>query len=121
MMATTRAGGMDGAAVSLSGLCLAHCLALPVAAAALPFLGVVADAEWLHWTFVALAIPVSAMALARAPVMLAVLAVIGLTGLLLGAAGWPSASWETGLTVAGGLVLAGVHIANWRRVRKIHG
>lgn len=113
---SARAG--DAVAISLSGLCLAHCLALPVAAAALPVLGLWAEAEWVHWAFVAIAAPVSLWTLARPahggavrPGLLS-LALAGLALLVAGAAGFPDHDAETPLTVAGGLTLALAHILN---------
>ena len=50
---------LDASAVSLSGFCLIHCLALPVLAAIAPFAGVIAEAEWIHRAFVVAALPVS--------------------------------------------------------------
>lgn len=126
MAATMRMKGFDGLAISLSGLCLIHCLALPLIAVSLPVAGILADAEWLHWAFVAFAAPVSLMALARPsrqglPLGLVFLAMVGIGALVIGAVGWPSESYETPITVLGGLVLASVHILNWRRGRHGHG
>jgi len=121
---TMRLRGLDGLAMSLSGLCLVHCLALPVLALSLPILGIFAEAEWVHWLLVGLAAPVSMLALlgasARRSWGLVATALIGLCLLLAGAAGWPDHDWETALTVAGGLVLASAHWANWRRTRHVH-
>ena len=47
---------LDGAAVGLSGLCLLHCLALPVFAGALPLLMPFTDSH-LHAQMLYLAIP----------------------------------------------------------------
>jgi MerC mercury resistance protein len=110
----------DAVAISLSGLCLAHCLVLPLAAGVLPLLGAWTEAEWVHWAFVAVAAPVSLWTLTRpkAKSLSAViigLAVIGLGLLVAGAAGYPDHDWETALTVAGGLALATAHMINWRR------
>lgn len=124
MATTMRLRGLDGLAMSLSGLCLVHCLALPVLALGLPILGIFAEAEWVHWLLVGLAAPVSMLALLGASAHrswgLVAVALIGLCLLLAGAAGWPDHDWETALTVAGGLVLASVHWANWRRTRHVH-
>lgn len=105
---------LDGSAIGLSGLCLVHCLALPVAAAVSPMLGVWSEAEWVHLTFVLLAAPLSAAALVmtrpRRPAAMA-LAATGLA-LLAGALFFHEA--ETAMTVAGGLILASGHLVNWR-------
>ena len=53
----------DLVALAVSGLCLGHCLALPVLAALLPFIGVIAHQEWVHLLFLALAAPASLVAL----------------------------------------------------------
>lgn len=105
----------------MSTLCLLHCLALPLLAAALPLLGVWAEAEWVHVLFVAIAAPTTGFALWRAhlhaplPWMAGVVAVVGLLFLLAGAAEFPNHESETVMTVAGSLMLAGVHVWNARR------
>lgn len=110
----------DLLAVTLSGLCLVHCLALPLVASLLPLAGAWAQAEWVHWLFALIAAPLSAWTLTRPhPLGLPRLA-IGLAGvgaglLFAGAAGFPSHALETPITVAGGLLLASAHILNARR------
>ncbi len=112
---------LDASAISLSSLCLAHCLLLPVAVALVPVLGVASKAEWVHLAFVAMAAPLAALALWRShrhrplPPPLWALAAVGLAGLLAGATGWPVHAWETPVTVAGSLLLASAHVWNWRR------
>ena len=41
----------DRLAVTLSLVCIAHCIALPALAIILPFAAVAAEAEWVHWLF----------------------------------------------------------------------
>ena len=112
---------LDVSALALSSLCLLHCLALPLMAAALPLLGAWAAAEWVHLVFVAIALPITGMALWRAhqqqplPTVAWAVATLGLGLLLAGALGWPSHDAETPLTVAGSLLLAGTHVWNARR------
>lgn len=105
----------DAFAIGLSGLCLIHCLALPIAASLLPLAGAWAEAPWVHWAFALTATPVSLWALTRrraaAPLALG-LAGLGL--LFMGAAGLPDHASETTVTVAGGLALTLAHILNWR-------
>jgi hypothetical protein len=115
---------LDAGAIALSSLCLLHCLALPLLGAALPLMGVWAEAEWVHIVFVAIAAPTTGFALWRAhrqqplPPMAIISATAGLILLLAGAAGWPSHDAETPMTVAGSLLLATTHIWNaWRRHR----
>lgn len=110
---------LDGAGASLSGLCLAHCLAPPLLAAALPTLGGWAGPEWVHAAVVALAAPVAILALARpghglAPSpWLITTGILGLALMTLGAFG-PSSSEEVA-SIAGGIALALAHILNWKR------
>lgn len=115
---------MDFSAVGLSGLCLVHCLALPLFATLSPLLAALAGSEVAHTLFVAAALPVSAAALGPSLVRdrsgitqsLCVAACGAIALLIAGAVGWPSASWETPLTVTGALLLAGVHgLHVWRR------
>ncbi|MDR6850676.1 hypothetical protein J2Y54_000169 [Sphingomonas sp. BE123] len=110
----------DGLAVGASALCLIHCLALPIVIAALPALAARLDlGEGFHLAVLAFALPVSAVALGEGwrrhrgltPLF------VGAFGLMLLAAGLAFEDWvavETGLTVAGSLLLAGAHVANWR-------
>jgi hypothetical protein len=110
----------DLAAIGLSGACLLHCLALPVAAVFIPFLSSYTHAHWVHWLFVALAIPLSILALYRGDaggqrrLGLWAGAGLGIALLTLGALGVPTHDWETPLTVLGGSVLALVHYLNYR-------
>lgn len=115
---------LDAGAIALSSLCLLHCLALPVLAATLPLFGVWAQAEWVHVLFVAIAAPLTGVALWRAhrqqrlPAAALASAAVGLLLLLAGAAEWPSHDTETPMTVAGSLLLAATHMWNaWRRHR----
>jgi len=110
----------DGLAVGASALCLIHCLGLPILIAALPALAARLDlGEGFHLGLLAIALPVSAYALgegwrrhrALTPLF------VGAAGLTLLAAGLAFEDWvavETGVTVAGSLLLAGAHVANWR-------
>lgn len=120
-MTPSQAKALDLSAVGLSVLCLVHCLALPGLALLLPVLGVWAQAEWVHLAFILVAAPVAVLAFIdlrtwrpRSGPMIAV-AGAGLTLMLVGALAFPGAGYERPLTVLGGLLLAGAHIANWRR------
>ena len=116
-MKTASTSLLDASAISLSGLCLAHCLALPLVAAFSPVVATWAEAEWVHALAIGLAAPMSALALWRKGQSAAVvlLSLAGLSLMALGVAHWPSHAAETPITVAGSLLLAGAHIANWRR------
>jgi hypothetical protein len=113
------ASALDGAALGLSAICLAHCLALPLLAAALPLFGAWAEAEWVHILLVLMAAPLVVFALIRPGHGLtpsAALTTLGLAGLALLAFGafGPSA-YERVSTVSGSVLLAAAHLLNWRR------
>lgn len=125
-MKSNHAALLDASAVALSSLCLVHCLALPLLAAALPLFGAWAEAEWVHLLFVAIAAPLTSFALWRAhrqqslPAAAWMIATLGLALLLAGALEWPSHDSETPLTVAGSLLLAATHVWNARRRHQRH-
>ena len=117
-LASSRA--IDASALTLSGLCLVHCLALPLIAAFLPLAGAWAEDEWVHKVLVLLAVPISVFAIARSFGQATGYAFIGLalTGLaLLTAAAFVETlhDLETPLTVCGALILASAHIWRWTR------
>jgi hypothetical protein len=113
---TARLG--DLAAIGLSGLCLLHCLALPLVASLLPLAGAWAEHAWVHWAFAWTAAPISLWALTRRPALAPmVLGGIGLALLFAGAAELPSHETETLTTVAGGIIVATAHLLNWNRHR----
>lgn len=110
----------DGAAISASGLCLAHCLLLPVFLITLPS-GVHAAGgnETFHIAMLLIAIPMSLFGLFTGskahgnPFPLQ----MGFTGLLLLALGaWLEHAYASAilLTVIGSFLLIGAHVANWR-------
>ena len=111
---------IDGAAIGLSSLCLAHCLLFPLAVAALPLLAsVLTLPETVHEILALAAAPLSALAIA--PVWrlhrrheVSLLAVCGVGCLLAVAFLEPLATAETELTVAGAMMLATAHGLNWR-------
>ena len=113
----------DASAMALSGLCLVHCLALPLLASLLPLLGTWSESPWVHAVFAGVALPLSSYTLWRAhrhgslPIALWAMAGAGLTGLLLGALEWPSHALETPITVTGSLLIASAHLWNWHRHR----
>lgn len=115
-----RSSSLDVAGMSLSGLCLVHCLALPIAAAFLPSFAAWTHTEWLHWAFVAVAVPTTTLALNRAHsagmlhVGVLIAAGLGLAALTLGASELLGEAAEMPITVAGSVMLAGAHAVNWR-------
>ena len=119
---STKRAHADGWAIGLSGLCLVHCLALPVIALAAPAaLGL----ERYHWEAhaVFLVVAVSLTFLAFLPGQLhgralrrskraMVLAGLGL-GFMISALIGPLHHFETLLTTIGVLMLASAHVLNW--------
>lgn len=113
-----RAAAIDGVAISLSSLCLIHCLILPILSASLPsIVGMWAEAEWLHKSFVVAALPFAGLALAsrHAKMGIRVLIVSGLTFLVAAAFYEPLHDHEVLLTVIGGVLLASGHALRWMR------
>ena len=110
---------LDRAAIWLSGLCLIHCLAVPVAFVLTPSLSAWLDATetQTHWLLFGLAVPISGIALFRGyvrhPNRLTVsLGVIGLTLMLLGVAHVFGEDLEIILTTAGVVSVMVAHIRN---------
>jgi len=117
------ADAADRLALAASGACLVHCLALPLLFAAIPALSsVLRVPETFHIWMVALAVPISALALLRSgtlhhgPAPL-VLGALGLSLLATGALFPGGTGYDVLLTVAGALVLGAAHTLNWRRRR----
>lgn len=115
---------MDATAIGLSGLCLAHCLLLPFAVAALPVLGQVAGNHLVHQVLILLAAPLSIWALHRTggwkKPLVAASGVVGL-GLLAAAAFAPVvAAHETLISIVGAVFIAGAHYLNSRLHRVGH-
>ncbi len=108
------AANYDRAAATLSVACIAHCLALPLLAAVLPFFAAFAEAEWVHWLLSALAIAASATVMAKAEggratgfIVPAAIGIVFLIGALFAE---PIGADETLPTVIGGILLAVAHI-----------
>ena len=119
---------LDRVAVTLSGLCLVHCLALPFVIAVLPFLGQFSD-DHLHAQMLIMVIPVSTIALAlgfRRHRHLGVVAA-GVISLALVIIGGTLAHEHYGLladrllTIAGSFALAITHYRNFRLSRHVAG
>ncbi len=119
---SSRATGLlDNAAVALSGLCLLHCLALPMAIAVLPFLGQFSEGHF-HVQMLIAVLPVSIIAFSsgfrhhRSGSVVA----WGGVGVLLLVVGGTIAHGSYGivadrlLTICGALILAAAHYFNNR-------
>ena len=118
----SRGAVLDTSAVTLSTLCILHCLALPIAAAFMPVFAAWVGGEWVHKALVLVALPISGLAMARSwsspgGKRFSVLAVLGLLLLVAGAFIEALHDYETVLTVAGALVLASAHIWRWVQCR----
>lgn len=116
----TKAYKYDISAITLSGLCLMHCLLLPVLISSLPLLSVLSEAEWVHKCLVLIAAPVSVMAFSKTHKIKRnldvplVFAFIGVATLLSAAFIEALHDMETALTVIGALMLASAHIWRWK-------
>lgn len=111
---------LDVSAITMSGLCLAHCLLLPLFVAILPMAGVLAEEEWIHKVFVITALPISGFLIVRGKCTIGrsifvALAVAGLGLLMAGAFVEQFEAFETPITVAGALLLACAHLWRWTR------
>ncbi|MEL6956326.1 MAG: MerC domain-containing protein [Pseudomonadota bacterium] len=111
-----RAAAIDASAITLSGLCLIHCLALPLAATSLAAAGALAEMEWLHKGFVVAAVPLTLFAIfrGRGQVGFSLVAALGLGLLVAGAFVEALHDYETPLTVVGAILLASAHAWRWR-------
>jgi len=115
---------LDIGAIGLSGLCVAHCLLLPVAFAALPLVSPTGENHLVHQVLVLIAAPVTLWALGRSggwkrPAVL-VPALIGFVFLTAGAYVTALEAHETLLTITGALLIALAHLLNWRHVPHGH-
>ena len=115
------AGLLDRTAIALSGLCVLHCLTMPLVLLALPFLGQL-SADHFHLQMLVVVVPVSTIALSigyRRHRRLAVM-IAGAVGLLLLFIGGTWMHNEIGIvadratTIAGSLLLASAHYYNSR-------
>ncbi|XUU61550.1 MerC domain-containing protein [Erythrobacter sp. HA6-11] len=110
---------LDRSAAALSVACIIHCVALPAMIVALPFLAVIAEAEWVHWSFALLAIAASGTVLvisgpARSGTF-TVLASLGMALIVCGLFAEQFEIEETVPTLLGGIVLAAAHLHRLRR------
>lgn len=111
----------DKIGFSLSGLCLIHCLLLPLFVASLPWLGKVVDDERVHLLFAAVTVPVALIAFIpgyfrHRHASILVLGMLGALGLLLGSVGHDLVGHKLAhpFTILGGFFLVIAHIRNLR-------
>ena len=117
---------LDKFAVALSGLCLIHCAAVPILALSAPLLaGSLLTSEAFHGLLLAVILPTSTLALwlgfrshgRLTLLMTGVGAMVVLTtAAILFHEGLVPRSAEIGLTALGGLLLAAVHVGNYRQL-----
>jgi hypothetical protein len=115
----------DRLGMALSGLCLVHCMALPLAVALLPVLaasglGPIAEAEWIHAALLVPAVVVSGGVLGRRAYAVRWLGLLLAAGLVAlgGALFAPEESQERALTVGGAGLLI---LAHWLNLRSRTG
>ena len=109
---------IDGIAISISSLCLVHCLLLPLLVSVLPVLGPWAEYEAFHQAMVICAIPVTGIAIIKMvdrafSFLIAIGLVLGLA-LLVAAAFAPAFhDYEVPMTVSGAIILSIAHAIRW--------
>lgn len=117
---------LDSVAIGLSGACLIHCLALPLALAVFPLLSVtLIDHEAFHQIVLIAVLPTTAIALGigftrHREKTVALLGAVGVAALVFAAFALHSLHahhLETWVTVAGGITLALAHVGNFRGCR----
>lgn len=118
---------LDTAAVLLSGVCMLHCLALPIILTILPVMNVsILDERTFHLVMIVFILPVSVIALSigcrqHKDKLTIILGTIGLLVLTVTAFYGHTLFGLTGerlVTSVGGLILASAHIQNYRCCRK---
>lgn len=119
----------DHLAITLSAICIVHCLAVPVLVAVLPIAALsFGDSQHFHGVMLWLVVPTSLVGFLlgyRLHHRLGVVAV-GAVGIMIlaAAANWGHASWteavEVTVSVFGSLILAAAHWRNFREVRRCH-
>lgn len=115
---------VEGLAIGATLACLAHCIALPLAIAALPALAeIVPLPTHVHLVALGTAIPFTGIALwagyrhhggARPLVM----GVLGLAMLTIAVWPWGGTVLEAPITICGSIAIAAAHLGNWRLRRQ---
>ena len=118
---------LDTAAVILSGICMLHCLALPVVLTIFPIFNVaLLDEQTFHLVMLIVILPISLVALTigctqHKDRLTIVFGATGLSVLMFTAVCGHEAFGFTGeriITSIGGLILASAHIQNYRCCRR---
>jgi hypothetical protein len=119
----------DRIAISLSAICIVHCLAVPLVVAVLPLavLGLGGESHF-HAVMLWLVVPISIIGLVMGyrehnRVAIVVAGIVGiaivLVAVILGHGQWPI-SIEVLVSLIGSVLLAGAHWANFVVVRSVH-
>lgn len=116
----------DRIAVLLSGLCILHCLALPLLIVSTPFVASLAGSHW-HAPMLIIVVPVSVFAIVmgyrrHGNKAIPAYGALGLLLLIVGgtlAHNWYGETADRVLTITGSIVLALVHWRNSRLVRHL--
>lgn len=112
---------MDKIGLSLSTLCVIHCLLLPVIGASLPIIGAWSEIEWVHKLLVILALPVAlSVIISKSETHIRGLATAGIILLLVAAFWEPLHDYETPLTVIGAISLGAAHMLRLVKLRHSH-
>lgn len=120
---------LDSIAVVLSGICLLHCLALPLVLTGLPIVNtVLLDEEIFHSIMIIVILPISVIALTigcrqHRDALTMILGAIGLsilTAMALFGHDMVGVTGERIVTSIGGLILAAAHIRNFLCCREDH-
>jgi predicted neutral ceramidase superfamily lipid hydrolase len=123
-MAQKKMKWLDIASMSLSGLCVIHCLALPFVIVALPFLGIFANNDWVHPILVIIAAPLSLWAIISSSAWrkwkISLLVAAGITLLALAAFVPGLSANEVTLSVIGALCIAAAHALNYLHHKARH-
>lgn len=107
----------DKVGATLSGLCIVHCLFLPLLTGILPLLSVFTEAEWFHYLIIVLA-TVPAYILVKDMFSsghrsIALQAITGMVLLIAAVSVHELHDYETPITVLGGLLLGTAHLRRW--------
>jgi len=120
---------LDRVAITLSTICIVHCLTMPLVIAMLPLAALTLGSDGhFHALMLWLVVPTSAVGFAlgyrvhaKSGIVLAGAAAVALLAIvaLWGHGAW-DASTEVTVNVAASLLLASAHWRNFREVRRVH-
>lgn len=111
----TKTTVIDRAGITISALCLVHCIGLPILASLSPVLGLLAENESVHKALVLLAIIPAALSFVpnrayKFTPLISSFGFFGVVALLVSAFFEPLHDYETVLTVIGASALSAAHL-----------